>query len=145
MMTDAVPDLADFEGEWRLERVITQANGADGRFSGRAEWWPDGEGLTCRETGVLQLEGQAPLQGERRYLWRRGADGGIEILFGDGRPFHRIAPEFTPGDRHHCPPDTYDVRYVFHRWPVWSSTWTVRGPRKAYTMRSTYRRIDVRA
>lgn len=136
-----IPELADFEGVWRIARRIVAAGGAGARFFGQAEFSADMSGLVCAETGELRVEGRPPIMADRRYLWRRGAAGGIEVLFADGRPFHRFDPAAgTPCARHDCAPDVYVVRYDFRRWPVWSSRWRVRGPRKDYAMVTICRR-----
>lgn len=132
--------LDDFEGLWRLTRRITQDDAPDAELDGSAIWRPVAEGLHYSEAGLLRVGDAAPINAERRYLWRGGADGVIEVLFEDGRPFHRIDPE-APRDRHWCDPDLYEVTYDFSGWPDWSSVWRVRGPRKSYRMISRYTRI----
>lgn len=135
------PELADFRGTWRISRRVVAANGPNARFSGLAEFTTDASGLVCDEAGELRLDGQAPFRAERRYLWRPGAAGTIEVQFADGRPFHWFDPGTgTPCARHDCAPDVYEVRYDFRRWPVWSSRWRVRGPRKDYAMVTICRR-----
>jgi hypothetical protein len=59
------------------------------------------------------------------------------VFFEDGRPFHRIGPGRLR-DRHDCPPDTYDVTYVFSENGAFSTTWRVIGPRKDLMIRSHY-------
>ena len=133
--------LMDFEGMWQVVRRIENAAGPDARFEGVARFVRDGAGLTYAEAGELRLEGQAPIRGERRYLWREEGDGRIAVFFDDGRDFHRFDPGAeAPGDRHHCAPDVYDVAYDFREWPEWESRWRVAGPRKDYAMVSRYRR-----
>lgn len=135
------PVLADFEGVWRVARRVVHAGGGGARFAGRAEFMPDASGFVHVETGELHLPGQAPIRAERRYLWRPGSDGTIEVCFSDGRAFHQFDPAAgIPGARHDCAPDTYEVRYDFRRWPVWSSRWRVRGPRKDYAIVTACRR-----
>ncbi|MBN2905906.1 MAG: trigger factor [Rhodobacteraceae bacterium] len=133
-----MPDLAQFEGEWHLHRVIADARaGHEVVFEGRARFAPDEAGLVYHEDGHLHLPGQAPMAATRRYLWR--ADGaGIAVLHADGRPFHVIAPGDRPAVAHDCAPDLYRGAYDFTGWPAWSSHWRVTGPRKDYTMRSDY-------
>ncbi|WP_212525814.1 DUF6314 family protein [Actibacterium sp. MT2.3-13A] len=136
------PALADFEGRWRLEREIDDAKaGQRARFSGTATFTREAAGgLLCDEAGTLILPGQPPLAAARRYLWR--AEGGdIAVFFHDGRPFHLIAPGARPEAGHDCPPDLYQVRYDFRRWPEWRAEWRVSGRRKDYLMRSTYARL----
>ena len=132
--------LADFEGQWRLERQIADALGPDAVFTGTARFSPDGAGLLLEEAGRLELTGQGGFQAERRYLWRQEGVG-IAVLFEDGRDFHSFDPaNGVAMAEHWCDPDTYRVRYDFTDWPVWHAEWRVTGPRKDYVMRSVYRR-----
>lgn len=132
------PGLSDFLGEWRLERLILPAEGAQARFSGRAHFTPEGAGLRYVEAGELALPGAAPMRAERSYLWH--AEGArIVVRFADGRAFHSFTPEQTEA-AHWCDPDDYRVRYDFAAWPRWHAEWQVKGPRKDYTMRSDYSR-----
>ncbi len=135
------PKLADFEGAWRLDRVIEDRKaGLTGRLSGQAVWEPGQGGLVLTESGELRYGDGAPLRAERRYLWRDESDG-IAVYFEDGRPFYWFSA--TEGDAHHdCPPDDYRVSYDFSGWPDWSARWTVRGPRKDYVMTSRYRPLS---
>ena len=80
------------------------------------------------------------MQATRRYLWRDGGAGTIDVLFEDGRFFHRFdAEDPAPGASHDCAPDSYRVRYDFRAWPRWQAEWRVTGPRKDYAMVSRYR------
>lgn len=134
--------LEAFAGDWRVEREIEDLRGGqDGRFVGHAGFVPAPEGLRYREAGTLTLGGGAAMTATRDYLWRDGGAGAIEVLFGDGRFFHRFLPEEPdPVAEHACPPDTYRVRYDFRRWPRWQAVWRVSGPRKDYAMVSRFRR-----
>ncbi len=125
---------------WRVERTIEDVRaGRGGRFSGTARFEAVPEGLAYREEGMLTLEGAAPMQAERRYLWRDGGSGTIEVLFADGRFFHRFdAEDGAPASAHDCAPDLYRVRYDFRGWPRWLAEWRVTGPRKDYAMVTTY-------
>ena len=132
--------MRDFEGLWSLSREITDTRaGTTGRFDGTARFTPDGDGLLYVETGQLVLSGALPMQAERRYIWRIDGNA-IAVDFDDGRPFHTFAPA-APEASHWCDPDSYAVTYAFEDWPVWSSSWRVRGPRKDYEMTSIYARI----
>lgn len=135
-------DLMDFAGRWRLSRRITEAQGDESWLEGQAHFTPQGDTLAYLETGVLHVPDTAPLQAERRYLWRReGAQ--IAVQFPDGRLFHRFDPALShPEAEHACAPDHYAVRYDLTVWPAWQTLWRVNGPRKAYTMVSCYRRAD---
>jgi len=131
--------LEDFAGRWRIERLIDdRLGGVAGHFSGVAEFRPTAAGLAYREEGQLRLGTGPEVLAVRDYLWREEA-GRIVVEHGDGRPFHAFDPA-APEARHWCDPDDYRVRYDFARWPEWQAEWRVRGPRKDYTMRSTYRR-----
>ena len=134
--------LADFEGSWKLARTIRdRASGRDGILEGRARFDRDDTGLVYSETGLLTFPDTPPIPAERRYLWRQGGPGAISVLFEDGRPFHEFHLK-TPEARHWCDPDIYEVDYDFGDWPGWWSVWTVKGPRKSYSMTSHYTRAD---
>lgn len=131
--------LTDFAGVWTVKRTIEDRLSGAGQFEGRALFAPDDTGLRYEEEGVLTLCTGASMRAERVYLWRMGEGGLIEVLFDDGRPFHRFDPSLGgAGERHYCDPDIYDVVYDFGYWPNWTSTWSVTGPRKSYTLRSDY-------
>lgn len=129
--------LDDLEGRWRLERRIEDRRaGVVGRFEGTCDWVPDGEGLRQVEEGLLHYGAATPMRASRVYLWRAVGEG-LQVLFEDGRPFHRLRAGQVE-DRHHCPPDIYDVRYDFSDWPRWVQDWTVTGPRKDATLTSRF-------
>ncbi|MDF0602036.1 DUF6314 family protein [Psychromarinibacter sp. C21-152] len=134
------PELTDFLGLWVLERhVEDRLSHHAPRFEGTAEFTPDGAGLAYVESGLLHVPGQASLQAERRYFWRRQGVG-LAVVFEDGRPFHVIEAGLTPVAHHDCAPDVYRVRYDFTGWPAWQAVWQVKGQRKDYRMVSAYRR-----
>lgn len=135
-MTDAQGrELTDFEGRWRLEREIVHDDGTRAQFVGTADWQPEGRGMRCTEQGTMCIEGTAPMAAQRVYLW----DEALQVFFDNGRLFHKVPP--AGGDTGHwCDPDQYDGSYDFSRWPDFSVTWAVRGPRKAYRMVSRYSR-----
>ena len=80
--------LADFEGQYELVRQITHATAAPASFAGTAEWSCDGDGLQYVESGLLTIEGHAPMASERRYFWAPD----LRVYFDDGR-------FFSPGAR----------------------------------------------
>ncbi|MFC6687923.1 DUF6314 family protein [Jhaorihella thermophila] len=139
----AVPEgIEDFAGHWRIKRRIDDLRaGQVIRGQGTATFVAVGaRRLTCDEALTLELTGQKPLQGQRRYLWE-GDEGAINVLFDDGRFFHRIAlGALRSEDLHDCPPDLYAGDYDFSNWPLWRARWRVRGPRKDYVMVTDYRR-----
>jgi len=138
-----MPRLAAFEGRWRIARRIEDEwSGVTGLFEGIARFTPDGLGLAYHEMGELKLPQEAPLAATRRYLWREDA-AGIDVLYEDGRPFHRIATDRRISwDQHDCAPDSYEVTYTFAHWPEWRMIWKVRGPRKDYVSITDYRFED---
>lgn len=125
--------LADFLGRWVIAREIIPAEGPGASFSGHGEWRPFSGGAEYIETGVLHLQGAAPMTAERRYIW--GAD--LSVRFEDGRPFHDVPPGGGQAS-HFCDPDTYVVQYDFADWPAFVVRYDVKGPRKDYVMISRY-------
>lgn len=132
--------LEAFAGVWDVEREIEDLRaGRAGHFSGQARFAPAPEGLAYTEEGTLAFPGSAPMRATRRYAWRDGGAGTIEVWFDDGRFFHRFcADEPEPGAEHDCPPDHYRVRYDLRHWPRWRAEWHVRGPRKDYGIVSRF-------
>ncbi|MEM7295720.1 MAG: DUF6314 family protein [Pseudomonadota bacterium] len=123
---------SEFKRVWLLKREITQTRGRPARFDGLARvnrrW-------TYLEWGNLEVDG-ADYTAGRRYQWAP-VEGGFDISFEDGAPFHEM--RFArPVAQHFCAPDDYQVVYDFSDWPKWRSTWTVSGPRKDYVMSSLY-------
>ena len=133
--------LSDFLGDWQLTRQITDAlHSQNGQLEGRARFVTGGDGLRYEETGQLTLASGAVLQADRAYLWDADA-GGIAVRFAYGIAFHRFDPVGqVSGTTHLCGEDTYSVAYDFGRWPNWSATWDVTGPRKDYRSISHYNR-----
>lgn len=134
--------LAEFEGAWLLNRVITDLRAsAEGHMQGRAVFEAQGvDRLLYEESGTLNYATQPPMAATRRYIWQEAGEG-INVLFEDGRAFHTIDLDRSmPDANHHCDPDLYHVSYDFSRWPDWSSTWRVVGPKKDYRMVSEYTR-----
>ncbi|MEM8775113.1 MAG: DUF6314 family protein [Pseudomonadota bacterium] len=132
--------LEDFVGAWGLSRRIRHHNAPEASFEGEALFSRHSDGLLYHETGELLVEGQAAFRAERRYYWRNGSNGMIDVFFGDGREFHSI-DRHAPDATHFCDPDTYNVRYRFESWPIWQAEWRVTGPKKDYLMVSTYNKM----
>jgi len=129
--------LADFHGSWTIDREIQDhLTGTVSHFKGTGVFSPDQDQTIYLEKGKLMLAGVPPMTSERRYFWRESTLG-IDVFFDDNRPFHSF--QFDMGQAAHwCDPDQYDVRYEFGSWPLWTSEWKVKGPRKSYTMHSAY-------
>ncbi|WP_425090991.1 DUF6314 family protein [Tropicimonas sp. S265A] len=130
--------LASFEGMWRVQRRIEDRLGTPARFEGEAHFTPIPEGLAYSETGRMHVGSQA-FSATRGYIWR-ATGAGISVWFDEARFFHSFTLGLSAVSSHHCAPDQYDVRYVFDAWPVWTSDWRVRGPRKDYRMVTEYTR-----
>ncbi|OWU82911.1 hypothetical protein ATO6_21685 [Oceanicola sp. 22II-s10i] len=135
-----MPQLAEFEGAWRLERRVRHGDGTEAMFTGIARFSADGDGLMLHEAGEMRIAGQGAFRAERSYRWSV-AGGRIAVWFDDGRFFHAFDPLAThPEAGHDCAPDRYDVAYDFSDWPRWRAVWRVRGPRKDYELSSQYSR-----
>jgi hypothetical protein len=136
----ATATQAFFAGRWQMVRIIENVpEGVIGEFWGEARFAPDGEGLTCREEGVLRFRGQ-DYHAERQSLWRFPGGGRIEVRYSDGRPFHDFVLD-DPQAVHDCGEDRYRVSYEFEEGGrAWISRWEVRGPAKDYIMTTRYRR-----
>lgn len=130
---------ADFKGDWQLERIITdRLGGMNGTLSGIATFAGEGGALTYDETGRLALTTGPVMEATRRYLWTFARDN-VVVSFADGADFHSFSPSGAAiGTTHLCGADVYDVTYNFAQWPVWTATWSVKGPRKDYTSVSRY-------
>ncbi|MGI9389331.1 MAG: DUF6314 family protein [Boseongicola sp.] len=134
-----LPSLAVLEGAWLLSRIILHEDGARDELEGEAKFHRSGPRLIHDEEGWLTSErAAAPMKAKRRYVWSVNGNR-IDIAFEDMRPFHSIPiGAATPGTTYLCPPDRYEVQYDFQKFPEWSSTWIVEGPRKSYRMTSHY-------
>jgi NAD-dependent DNA ligase len=90
--------LDAFEGGWRIDREIEDIRaGRTGCLTGTASFARLPEGLAYVEEGTLTLGDAPPMTATRRYLWRDGGANTIEVLFSDGRFFHRFyADEARP-------------------------------------------------
>jgi hypothetical protein len=127
-----------FRGAWRVARLVRDPGGrVTAAFAGTCRFEPDGQGLACRESGVLRLGG-ARYRAARATLWRFPGEGRVAVLFEDGRPFHEFG-EDQPRAVHLCGADRYCVSYRFGG-NAWFSRWVVSGRAKHYVMTTRYRR-----
>ena len=137
-------------GAWAIERRIEPG----GHFTGTANYTPRcADSLLYRETGTLVLDAGVELNGEMSYVYSL-RDGAIEISFAEGLSqgahFIDIAlPDdqsedlpIVSVDRHLCRLDTYNATVRIETSDLFTITYIVNGPTKAYTIRSTYRRLD---
>jgi hypothetical protein len=158
---NTVPDHS--AGRWSVERtLLDRAAGTRGTFTGVVILSPDGDGgLRFHEEGtVVWPSVNRPAAGSpagngdtytgpatRDYLLRPAdTPDAMDMLFPDGRPFHRMsfAPDASQ-DRHWCDPDTYRVTYVRHSEDEFSYVWDVTGPRKDLLLESVLRRLPATA
>jgi hypothetical protein len=141
-------------GRWSVERtLLDRAAGTRGTFTGIVIFSPDGDGgLRFHEEGTVVWPSANSAAGDgetftgpatRDYLLTPAdTPDAMDMLFPDGRPFHRMSfsPEASQ-DRHWCDPDTYRVTYVRHGGNEFSYVWDVTGPRKDLLLESVLRRL----
>ena len=136
-------------GRWAVERtMLDRAAGTRGTFTGVVIFSPDGDGgLRFHEEGTVAwpaADGDTFTGPATRDYLLTPADtpDAMDMLFPDGRPFHRMSfsPEASQ-DRHWCDPDTYRVTYVRHGDDEFSYSWDVTGPRKDLLLESVLRRL----
>ena len=121
-------------GRWLLVRIIENVpEGIVGEVWGQAQVVEDGEGLTCREEGVLRFGG-ADYHTDRTSLWRFPQPGRVEVRYADDRPFH----DFLTRDPIALLIDD-EVVYDFEP-GTWISRWQMLGPARNYMMTSRHRR-----
>jgi hypothetical protein len=136
---DAV--LANLSGRWSFDRIIE----GHGAMKGVAAFTPvDGSRLAYREQGNLKLINGTELQAEREYVYEV-RQGGFDVYFNEKplRLFQAISlsrrdgSEYVGQADHLCGPDLYRSTYVFYP-GGFMIRHAVHGPRKDYTMVTTY-------
>lgn len=142
---DASQVMARLAGAWSFNRVIE----GQGSMQGLATFKPlDAESLTYREEGRLRLLNGAELEAEREYVFRE-SEGGFDVFFMENPPrlFHTISLAASDGGAlsgragHLCNLDHYQSTYAFRPDGGFVIRHVVSGPRKDYTMITTYTRI----
>jgi hypothetical protein len=138
-MSGGFTSLAVLEGRWNLDRVIRHSDGQEDRFDGTATFTRSGPRLIHDEEGTLTPgRGGPALKAARRYIWTN-ASGRFDIAFYDMRPFHSLPKGVATYETTYlCDPDRYHVTYDLTRFPHWTMTWDVEGPKKGYRMISTF-------
>ncbi|MHA7222500.1 DUF6314 family protein [Arthrobacter sp. RHLT1-20] len=160
---DTAPDFdlrAYLLGGWNVERtLLDRATGTRGAFTGVARFTPrsgadsthgddarDDGGLRLREEGTIawtSFSGE-PFTGaaSRDYLLRSTeSPDTMDMLFPDGRPFHRMGfGAHSNHDQHWCAPDTYRVSYTRTGPDEFRYRWDVTGPAKDQQLDSVLRR-----
>ncbi|MCZ2402611.1 hypothetical protein IV498_05285 [Paenarthrobacter sp. Z7-10] len=132
-MTFAVADLRSYLlGRWRLERVLRNRGAAvEGTLMGFVLFTADDGGLRQSEQGTMMWPTHSG-PASREYLLRQTTEPcALDVLFTDGRPFHRM--DLSTGSwssDHWCAPDDYRVRYDARSRDRLDFEWDVRGPAK---------------
>jgi hypothetical protein len=138
--------FARLEGDWTLDRHV------DGRalMKGFATFRANHDGsLACREHGRVHLADGQAFEAERRYLYRASPTGFSVFFFEEpARLFHDVALEMAHGRlmseaSHRCKDDLYLSRYQFLADGTFLIRHQVSGPRKSYTLETTYDRSRV--
>lgn len=131
--------LAYLAGTWRVHRTMRDlAAGRDGSFQGLATIEAHGAGLLWREAGMVRMGGhEGPAGRVLRVV--PAPEGGWEVLFDDGRPFHPLDLRTGACDVVHlCGRDRYEGTYRALGAGAMSVAWRVRGPAKDLEMVSRY-------
>lgn len=141
---DASRVMTRLAGAWAFDRVIE----GQGSMKGLATFTPlDAERLAYREQGRLTLLNGTELEAEREYVFRERCRG-FDVLFKDNPPrlFHAIELAASDGGAlsgsagHLCNLDHYQSTYTFCGDGGLIIRHVVSGPRKDYTMTTTYTR-----
>lgn len=148
---NATEVFESLEGKWRFERDVSGKDG--GKMQGTAVFRACDTGvLHYAEHGVFHQEGNPqPFKTHREYLYRMEENGQLCVYFKDGesmepaRLFHEIV--FREGSRkatggHYCKPDQYDAAYEFLSPKEFLITYQVKGPRKDYSSRTLFTKIQ---
>jgi hypothetical protein len=128
-------------GHWTFKREIS----GQGSMSGTASFTlttPDR--AAYQESGKLKLQTGQALHAEQQYLYDRTTTG-FTISFVTGKLFLDLG--FEPNDQgwhatahHDCEPDTYNSEFRLEKDETFHISHVVTGPRKNYTIQTTYRR-----
>ncbi len=141
---DASQVMTQLAGSWSFDRIIE----AQASMQGIATFTPlDAESLAYRERGRLRLPDGTELEAEREYVFR-GRDRGFDVFFKETPPrlFHTISLFVFDGALsgnagHLCSLDHYQSTYIFRPDGGFVVRHVVSGPRKDYTMTTTYARV----
>lgn len=133
-------------GSWSFNRVIE----GQATMQGIATFTPlDEKRLAYREQGHLRLSNGTELEAERAYIFSN-SDGGFDVFFKENPPrlFHAISLSASVGGAlsgsagHLCNLDNYQSSYSFLADGRFVVRHVVSGPRKDYTMTTTYTRVS---
>ena len=141
---DASEVVTRLAGSWSFSRIVT----GHVTVEGVAVVMPSDDGaFAYREQGHLTLANGTTLEAEREYIFRRG-ERGFSVFFKETPPrlFHEISLFASGGGAlsgsagHLCDLDHYQSAYTFFPNGRFVVRHVVSGPRKDYTMVTTYRR-----
>jgi len=133
-------------GSWSFNRLIE----GQATMQGIATFMRLNErSLAYREQGRLRLSNGTELQAERAYIFNKG-DHGFRVFFEENPPrlFHEISLSASVGGAlsgsagHLCNLDNYQSSYTFLADGRFVVRHVVSGPRKDYTMTTTYTRVS---
>ena len=142
---DASDVMKKLIGSWSFDRVIE----SQATMQGIATFTPlDSGRLAYRERGCLKLANGTEVQAEREYFFSNSG-GGFKVFFREDPPrlFHEISLSASSGGtlsghaRHLCNRDDYQSAYMFLPDGTFVVRHVVSGPRKDYTMSTTYTRL----
>jgi hypothetical protein len=133
--------LSRLSGTWHFERSIE----GHGSMKGVATFTPARSGeLAYREEGDLQLESGGEVRAQREYFYRQRGDG-FAVFFKETPPrlFHEVhlggvAGVLKGSVDHMCGQDHYLSTYEFQPGARFVIRHVVRGPRKDYTIVTSY-------
>ncbi len=134
-----------------MRRTIeNSATGQRGSFVGVADFSPDSSGagflsavggLVWTETGTLTWPGYTGPATRTLYIEPDADSPSARVSFDDGRFFHILDIESGRCDiEHPCEPDHYVGEFIVASPEQWRTRWLVRGPAKALTIETWYRR-----
>lgn len=131
--------LENLKGTWRITRTISDGS----HLEGEAEFTANGTHLYYTERGTLHLPDGTQLHAERCYIFVP-RNGGFAVYFDEEpmRLFHEIIvdSEGRGAAEHLCGDDLYHSAYDFQSDGSFNITHHVQGPKKHYTMITTYNR-----
>lgn len=131
-------------GEWIFDREIA----GQARMSGAASFVLIAPGTALyREGGELRLHSGERLHSRQSYVYAEAAEGFVVRFEDSGDLFEevRLEPDgkgtLVGTAQHLCADDLYVSKYVFEADGSFTVQHEVNGPRKAYTVRTVYRRL----
>ena len=138
----------DLIGRWSISRLICDNLTHSIRtFCGQAIIKQDNLHFHYQEKGDLMLSKNISFSAEQSYIWKPISNSIFDIFFKNGNFFCTLDLKLANqrgvcSAKHLCEADLYVVDYDFSKFPVWSSLWTVSGPKKDYQIVSDFRYLS---